>query len=134
MGYTGTPGGLAKGGLRASETGPGEGEIDAVSAVLTEGVRVVAIRAFGALGCHRPGPGDHPAVEVDITVHDDGQGEFGVDPPTGGVAKLPGRLPILEQSQDGRRPGRGVGLVDEPAVPAVFDEVGVAGDPRGDAG
>ena len=48
----------------------------------------------------RPRSGDHPAIEVDVAVDDDGEGELLVDPMAGRVAESPCFAGVFEQFQE----------------------------------
>ena len=47
------------------------------------------IRRIDAGRSRRPGPVDHPAIELDVAVHDDVQGELFVDSPACGRTQSP---------------------------------------------
>ena len=82
-----------------------------------------------------PRPGDHPAIELDVAVDHDGQGELLVDPPSGRRRRAGGPPPGLRaiRGWPPTRPRRSGSSTRRPC-PAVVDQVGVAGDPRDHAG
>ena len=70
----------------------------AFSLVLKEHPTSLWAEAFShTLSGRRPFPGDHPAIEVDVTIDDDRECELLVDPSTGRLAQSPGHVRVLQE-------------------------------------
>src|SRR5580692_10693618 len=49
----------------------------------------------------RPRPGEHPAIDFDVAVDDDAQGELFIDSPAGGCTEAPGFGGVVEELDEG---------------------------------